>query len=194
MAEDLAEQFQQKVVRRTRSIINMKMERLMKHAADKIVNSPVMKAVGSNEFNGRHNVTGNMYMSTTAAVFYTGKDKQQQQGLRYFAQPKGPDPTRSTLAVNETYDLAYNYNGDPSVDEEKGQRPYRGQYGDGGQDGPFAGYQASTEDVKIPKRNVWTLNVAVGVDYANFNFHWYPEHNYMIALRDYVKSYWRTLG
>lgn len=193
MAEDLAEQFQQRVVRKARNIINRKMERLMKHAADKIVNSPIMKEVAQNDYNGRHNVTGNMYKSTTAAVFYTGKDKSITQGLVYWAQPQGPEPTRDTLGVGEYYDLAYNYGGDESLVKGK-TKPYRGQFGDGGQNGEFAGYQAAAEDVKIPKRNVWTLNVAVGVDYANFNFHWYPEHNYMLALRDYVRRYWRTLG
>lgn len=188
------DEFIQRVARRTSHLINRQMERRLIHAAEKIVNSPVMKAVGTNEFNGRHNVTGNMYMSTTVAVFYTGNDKEQRRGLRYFAQPNGPDPTRSTLAEREVYDLAYNYNGDPSVDEEMDQRPYVGQYGNGGQDGPFAGYQAATENASFPKSNVWSIRVAVGVDYANYNFSHYPEHNYMIALRDYVKRYWSRLG
>ncbi len=190
---DLAEMFQQRVVRGMRHIINRKMETLMRHAADSVVNSPIMKRVYNNSFNQgekspRHNITGNMYKSTTAAVFYTGQDRTMRQGVVYWAQPDGPDPTRTTLAVRERYDKPAYYRGD----EVKGY-PYVGQYGVGGIDGPFAGYDTATWNPQIPKRNVWTMKVAVGVDYAEFNFSYYPGHNYMIALRDYVKRYWSKL-
>lgn len=188
MAKDLAEAFQQRVVRGARNIINRRMETMMKHAADSIVKSPIMQRVYNNSFNGRHNVTGNMYKSTTAAVFYTGQDKTMRQGLVYWAQPGGPEPTRWALAARELYDKPQYYRGD-SV---KGYA-YIGQYGSGHQDGPFAGYQVAAEQAVIPKRNVWTMRVGVGVDYADFNFSYYPGHNYMIALRDYVKRYWSKL-
>lgn len=189
MAEDLSTQFSQRVVRKLRSIVNKRMQEKMIKAADQIVNSPIMQRVYNNEFEDFHNVTGNMYKSTWAAVYYTGTDKKARKtGLFYAVGTPGGSPTMPTLAKNEAYPLQQYYRGDPVYEDAIGLHPYIGEYGEGGQDGEFAGYQNVTEGVRIPKRNVWTVTVGVGVQYAGFVFK-KDGHDYMTALRDYIRRY-----
>lgn len=190
MAEDLSTQFSQRVVRKLRSIVNKRMQEKMIKAADQIVNSPIMQRVYNNEFEDFHNVTGNMYKSTWAAVYYTGTDKKARKtGLFYAVGTPGGSPTMPTLAKNEAYPLQQYYRGDSVyIDEGGHMHPYIGEYGEGGQDGEFAGYQNVTEGVRIPKRNVWTVTVGVGVQYAGFVFK-KDGHDYMTALRDYIRRY-----
>jgi hypothetical protein len=190
MADDLSVQFNQRVVRKLRAVVNKRMQEKMIKAADQIVNSPIMQSVYNNSFKDFHNVTGNMYKSTWAGVYYTGTDsKAKRTGLVYAVGTPGEDPTMETLRAHQAYPLDEYYRGDSVFVDSKGRKwPYVGEYGEGGQDGEFAGYQNVTEGVRIPKRNTWTLTVGVGVQYAGYVFK-KEGHDYLTALRDYIKRY-----
>lgn len=190
MSEDLSVQFNQRVVRKLRAVVNKRMQEKMIKAADQIVNSPIMRSVYNNSFGEYHNVTGNMYKSTWAAVYYTGTDsKAKRTGLVYAVGAPGENPTMETLAEGQAYPLQQYYRGDSVYMDGGGHmHPYIGEYGEGNQNGEFSGYQNVTEGVRIPKRNTWTVTVGVGVQYAGYVFK-KEGHDYLTALRDYIKRY-----
>ena len=190
MSEDLAVQFNQRVVRKLRAVVNKRMQEKMIKAANQIVNSPIMRSVYNNSFGEYHNVTGNMYKSTWAAVYYTGTDsKAKRTGLVYAVGTPGENPTMETRAEGQAYPLQQYYRGDSVYMDGGGHmHPYIGEYGEGNQNGEFSGYQNVTEGVRIPKRNTWTVTVGVGVQYAGYVFK-KEGHDYLTALRDYIKRY-----
>ena len=77
-------------------------------------------------------VTGNLYKSTAIGTYYNGS----LQSIHY---APGPEPTRVTLAAGERYNLDKYYRSSFSF-KDSGRRPYKGEYGEGGEYGPNAAW------------------------------------------------------
>ena len=121
--EDLAKQFEVNIAKKVRQMAVVKMQSKMERAA-----SLTMKAADkSRDFN---DVTGNLYKSIAVGTFYKGV-------LQTIHHTPGANPVRETLEKGEVFNLD-KYYGNPVSIKMSGRRPYRGEYGEGGQLGPSA--------------------------------------------------------
>lgn len=154
MAKDLAMQFRKDITKKVQNEVVSKMGAKMERAALKTV----AKADELREF---HDVTGNLYKSIAVGLTYQGT-------VQEVYHTPGPQPTRRTLAKGERYDKSKYYNG---MDVTILGRPYKGEYGSGGQDGESAAedelFSKDTGRVGRGER-IWQLRIVAGVSYAGF--------------------------
>lgn len=167
------------VIKKVRQETVVRMQRKMDHAAEM-----TMKAADrSRDYD---DVTGNLYKSTAIGTYYKGS----LQSIHY---APGPKPTRLTLAAGERYNLSKYYRSSFSIKNGK-RRPYRGEYGEGGQDGP-----AAAEDILWYKEHnqgrydmTWQMLLVAGVDYANF-VETKRNHDVISSLRAYMVRYFQKM-
>ena len=120
----LSGQFLQ-VEKKIRQMAVEKMQQKMDHAAEM-----TMKAADKSR--NYDDVTGNLYKSTAIGTYYNGS----LQSIHY---APGPEPTRVTLAAGERYNLDKYYRSSFSF-KDSGRRPFKGEYGEGGEYGPNAAW------------------------------------------------------
>lgn len=174
----LSGQFLQ-VEKKIRQMAVEKMQQKMDHAAEM-----TMKAADKSR--NYDDVTGNLYKSTAIGTYYNGS----LQSIHY---APGPEPTRLTLAKGERYDLDRYYGASFSF-KDSGRKPYKGQYGEGGQNGP-----ATAEDELLYREHykgkydaTWQMLLVAGVDYAKF-VEVKRGHDVITSLREYLVRYFRTM-
>lgn len=167
------------VEKKIRQMAVNKMQQKMDHAAEM-----TMKAADkSRDYN---DVTGNLYKSTAIGTYYNGS----LQSIHY---TPGPEPTRLTLAAGETYNLDKYYRSSFSF-KDSGRKPYKGEYGEGGQNGP-----ATAEDELLYREHnkgrydaTWQMLLVAGVDYAKF-VEVKKGHDVIASLREYLVRYFRKM-
>ncbi len=167
------------IEKKIRQMAVAKMQRKMDHAAE-----ITMKAADkSRDYN---DVTGNLYKSTAIGTYYNGS----LQSIHY---APGPEPTRLTLAEGERYNLDRYYRS-PFSFKDSGRRPYKGEYGEGGQNGP-----ATAEDELLYREHnkgrydaAWQMLLVAGVDYANF-VEVKKGHDVISSLRDRLVRNFRKM-
>ena len=174
----LSEQFMN-IEKKIRQMAVVKMQQKMDHAAEM-----TMKAADkSRDYN---DVTGNLYKSTAVGTYYNGS-------LQTIHYAPGPEPTRLTLAAGERYNLDRYYRSLFSF-KDSGRKPYKGEFGEGGQNGP-----ATAEDELLYREHgkggsedTWQMLLVAGVDYAKF-VEVKKGHDVISSLRDYVVRYFRKM-
>lgn len=177
--EDLAKQFEVNIVKKVRQMAVVKMQSKMDHAA-----SLTMKAADKRrDFN---DVTGNLYKSIAVGTFYKG-------ALQTIHHTPGENPVRDTLAKGEVFNLD-KYYGSPFPIKMSGRRPYRGEYGEGGQLGPSA-----AEDMLLASEHgmrridlTWQMKLVAAVSYANY-VETKRGHDVITSLRDYMVRYFNKM-
>ena len=177
--EDLAKQFEVNIAKKIRQLAVQKMQQKMEHAAEM-----TMKAADkSRDFN---DVTGNLYKSIGIGTYYKGN-------LQSIHLTPGANPTRATLAKGERYNLD-KYYGSPFSFKDSGRKPYVGQYGEGGQNGPNA-----AEDLLLYNEHkmrsvdsTWQMFLVAGVNYANF-VETKRGHDVITSLKDYLIRYFKIM-
>lgn len=177
--EDLAKQFEVNIVKKVRQMAVVKMQSKMDHAA-----SLTMKAADKRrDFN---DVTGNLYKSIAVGTFYKG-------ALQTIHHTPGENPVRDTLAKGEVFNLD-KYYGSPFSIKMSGRRPYRGEYGEGGQLGPSA-----AEDMLLASEHgmrridlTWQMKLVAAVSYANY-VETKRGHDVITSLRDYMVRYFNKM-
>ena len=104
----------------------------------------------------------------------------------------GPDPTRVTLEAGERYNLDKYYRS-PFSFKDSGRRPYKGEYGEGGEYGPNAAWDelVSREHSKY-QGMTWQMLIVAGVDYAKF-VEVKRGHDVTTSLREYLVRYFRKM-
>lgn len=131
-----------------------------------------------------HDVTGNLYKSIAVGVYYNGT-------LQTVHTSPGPDPKMPSLSRGQKYPYKEYYDGTPVT------RPYRGEYGKGGQWGPEAGENMLWEQEfggapKGRRSMTWQLRLVAGVDYANF-VQTVKGLDVMTGLREYMVRYYQKM-
>lgn len=167
------------VEKKIRQMAAAKMQQKMDHAAEM-----TMKAADkSRDYN---DVTGNLYKSTAVGTYYNGS----LQSIHY---APGPEPTRLTLAAGERYNLDRYYRASFSF-KDSGRKPYKGEFGEGGQNGP-----ATAEDELLYREHnkgrydaTWQMLLVAGVDYAKF-VEVKKGHDVISSLRDYLVRYFHKM-
>lgn len=174
----LSGQFLQ-VKKKIRQMAVVKMQRKMDHAAEM-----TMKAV--DRYRNYDDVTGNLYKSTAIGTYYKGF----LQSIHY---APGPKPTRLTLAAGERYNLDKYYRS-PFSFKDSGRRPFKGEYGEGGEYGPNAAWieLVSREHKKRRYDATWQMLLVAGVDYAKF-VEVKRGHDVITSLRRYLARYFRSM-
>ncbi len=154
-----------------------KMQQKMDRAAQK-----TMKAAdGKRDY---WDVTGNLYKSTAVGTYRNG----ELQSIHY---APGPNPTRLTLAKGERYPLDHYYRDSGPLHSIT---RYRGEYGEGGQNGP----STAEDSLYFHERNkgkydlTWNMLLVAGVDYAKF-VEMKKGHDVISSLRDYMVRYFRKM-
>lgn len=106
-----------------------------------------------------HHITGNAWTSTTIGIYYKGRLVSI-----YNKGDEDEPPTRVTLRKGEVYNLPSYYKGGYNG----GEKPYKGEYGQGGQWGPTLGpwYMHRQHSAKY---KTWNMIVAIPVSYAGYN-------------------------
>lgn len=167
----LADQFVE-IEKKIRQMAVAKMQQKMDHAAEM-----TMKA--ADESRDYNDVTGNLYKSTAIGTYYKGS----LQSIHY---APGPEPTRPTLAEGERYNLDRYYRSSFSF-KDSGRRPYKGEYGEGGQNGPATAEDELfyNEHGKGKYDSTWQMLLVAGVDYARF-VEAKKGHDVITSLRDYL--------
>lgn len=167
------------VEKKIRQMLVSKMQAKMDHAAE----MTMRQADKSRDYN---DVTGNLYKSTAVGTYYKGE-------LQSVHTAPGPAPTRLTLAKGEKYNLERYYRS-PLDLKTAGRRPYVGQYGHGGEDGP-----SSAEDELLYREGTgsgtsmtWQMLLVAGVDYAKF-VEQKRGHDVLTSLKDYMLRYWKKM-
>ena len=167
------------IEKKIRQMAVVKMQQKMERAADKTM----AFADRSRNYN---DVTGNLYKSTAIGTYYKGS----LQSIHY---APGPEPTRLTLAKGERYNLDRYYRS-PFSFKDSGRRPYKGEYGEGGQDGP-----STAEDELLYREHgkgrydaTWQMLLTAGVDYATF-VEKKKGHDVLTSLREYMIKYFRKM-
>lgn len=160
-----------------------KMQQKMDRAAAKVI----AKANSEREFS---HVTGNLWKSIAVGTFYQGE-------LVSIHHTPGPDPTRPTLAKGESYNLPYYYGSSVPLDMmtsgKKRRKPFRGEYGEGGQDGERAAEDALfSMELDGMGMFTWRLAIVAGVDYANY-VEKHRGHNVISSLGQYMSRYYRSM-
>ena len=161
----------------------VKMQQKMERAANKVI----AKAESERGFD---HVTGNLWKSIAVGTFYKGT-------LMSIHHTPGPDPTRPTLAKRERYNLSHYYGNPVPLDMmgsgKKKRKPFRGEYGKGGQDG-----ESAAEDTLLSMELddmglfTWRLAIVAGVDYANYVEKHFG-HNVISSLGQYMSRYYRNM-
>lgn len=167
------------VNKKIRQMLVAKMQAKMDRAAEKAAQS-------IDKYRDYNDVTGNLYKSTAVGTYYNGS----LQSIHY---APGPEPTRPTLAKGERYNLDRYYRSSFSF-KDSGRRPYKGQYGEGGQNGPSAAEDELLyhEHSKGRYDHSWEFLLVAGVDYAKF-VEVKRKHDVITSLRDYVIRYFRRI-
>lgn len=166
------------IEKKIRQMAVVKMQQKMDRAAEKVV----LAADKSRDYN---DVTGNLYKSTAVGTYYKG-------ALQSIHTTPGPEPTRLTLEKGEKYNLDRYYRSSFSF-KDSGRKPYRGQYGEGGQNGP-----ATAEDELLyrehgsPSGATWQMVLVAGVDYAKF-VETKRGHDVISSLREYMVRNFRKM-
>lgn len=172
---ELSTQFLE-IEKKIRQMAVVKMQQKMDRAAEKVVR----KADESRDYN---DVTGNLYKSTAVGTYYKG-------ALQSIHTTPGPEPTRLTLAKGERYNLDRYYRSSFSF-KDSGRKPYKGQFGEGGQNGP-----ATAEDALYYRENgkglTWQMLLVAGVDYARF-VETKRDHDVISSLRGYMVRYFHRM-
>ena len=170
------------VEKKIRQEAAVKMQQKMERAAVKVI----AKADSNREFD---HVTGNLWKSIAVGTFYKGE-------LMSIHHTPGPDPTRPTLAKGEEYNLSHYYGTNAPADVKIGKKrikPFRGEYGEGGQDG-----ERAAEDSLLSMefdgmgQFTWQLAIVAGVDYANY-VEKHRGHNVISSLGQYMSRYYRRM-
>lgn len=166
------------VEKKIRQMAVVKMQEKMDHAAEM-----TMKAADKSR--NYDDVTGNLYKSTAVGTYYNGA----LQSIHY---TPGPEPTRPTLAAGERYNLDKYYRSSFSF-KDSGRRPYKGEYGEGGEYGPNAAWDelVSREHSKY-QGMTWQMLIVAGVDYAKF-VEIKRGHDVITSLREYLVRYFRKM-
>ena len=161
----------------------VKMQQKMERAANKVIAKAESKR-------GFDHVTGNLWKSIAVGTFYKGT-------LMSIHHTPGPDPTRPTLAKGERYNLSHYYGNPVPLDMmgsgKKKRKPFRGEYGKGGQDG-----ESAAEDTLLSMELddmglfTWCLAIVAGVDYANY-VEKHRGHNVISSLGQYMSRYYRRM-
>lgn len=167
------------IEKKIRQMAVAKMQQKMDHAAEMTMKS----ADKSRNYN---DVTGNLYKSTAIGTYYNGS----LQSIHY---TPGPEPTRLTLAKGERYNLDRYYRS-PFSFRDSGRKPYKGEYGEGGQNGP-----STAEDELLYREHnkgrydaTWQMLLTAGVEYANF-VEKKKGHDVITSLREYMVRYFRKM-
>ena len=163
------------IEKKIRQMAVQKMQKKMEHAAEM-----TMKAADkSRDYN---DVTGNLYKGT----YYNGSI----QSIHY---APGPDPTRPTLAAGERYNLDRYYRSSFSF-KDSGRKPYRGEYGEGGENGSNAAWDeiVSREHNKGRYDATWQMLLVAGVDYAKY-VEVKKGHDVISSLREYLIRYFKKI-
>ena len=160
-----------------------KMQQKMDRAAAKVI----AKANSEREFS---HVTGNLWKSIAVGTFYQGE-------LVSIHHTPGPDPTRPTLAKGEKYNLSHYYGSKIPLNMiSKGKKikpPFRGEYGEGDQDGERAAEDALLcMELDGMGLFTWRLAIVAGVDYANYVEKHFG-HNVISSLGQYMSRYYRNM-
>lgn len=129
-----------------------------------------------------YDVTGNMLNSFAVGVYHKGKLVRIVDA----GDVGRESPTRRTLAKGERYNLSAYYTGAPAThvmpDGKTVARPYRGEYGSGGQDGVSAAHRSLKQ--RHPQ-GTYALIAVVAVQYATFVQN-KRNHDVMTAIRDEI--------
>ena len=163
------------VNKKVRQMAVRKMQQKMDRAAKKVISMADKRRDYSD-------VTGNLFRSTAIGTYYKGS----LQSIHYTI---GPEPTRMTLAKGERYNLDRYYRNTFSF-KDSGRKPYKGQYGEGEQDGP-----STAEDLLLYNEHsrgrghmTWQMLLVAGVDYAKF-VEAKRGHDVITSLREYMVRY-----
>lgn len=128
-----------------------------------------------------HDVTGNLYKSIAAGVYYKGT-------LQTVHKTPGADPKIPSLSKGIRYPYDTYYDGSPVEG-----RPYRGEYGKGGQWGPDAGEDLLYDFTpKGAGAMAWQMRLVAGVDYANY-VQTKKGLDVMTRLREYMIRYYHKM-
>lgn len=167
------------IQKKIRQMAVVKMQQKMERAAEKTI----MKADKMRDYD---DVTGNLYRSTAIGTYYKGS----LQSIHY---TPGPKPTRPTLAAGESYNLSRYYRSSFSF-KDSGRRPYRGEYGEGGQNGPSTAedFLYYREHGRSNYHATWQMLAVAGVDYAKF-VETKRGHDVITSLRDYLVRYFNKM-
>lgn len=173
------DEFMMNVTKRVRQEARAKMQQKMEAAAE----ATLAKA---DKHRGFDDVTGNLYKSIAIGTYYNGE-------LQTIHHTPGPEPTRPTLAAGETYDQPRYYRGTMDVKWMKG-KPFKGKYGEGGQNGP-----ATAEDALLYQEHskgrgnaTWQMSLIAGVDYANY-VQTVRKHDVLTELREIMVRNFKRL-
>lgn len=174
----LSEQFLD-IDKKIRQMAVQKMQKKMEHAAEM-----TMKA--ADKYRDYNDVTGNLYKSTAIGTYYNGAI----QSIHY---APGPEPTRLTLAAGERYNLDRYYRSSFSF-KDSGRKPYRGEYGEGGENGSNAAWDelVSREHNKGRYDATWQMLLVAGVDYAKY-VEVKKGHDVISSLREYLIRYFKKI-
>lgn len=174
----LEEQFMN-VKKKVRQMAVVKMQQKMDRAAEKAISM-------ADKLRDYSDVTGNLFRSTAIGTYYNGS----LQSIHYTI---GPEPTRMTLAKGERYNLDRYYRSTFSF-KDSGRKPYKGQYGEGGQNGPSAAEDLLwyNEHSRGGGHMTWQMLLVAGVDYAKF-VEAKRGHDVITSLRDYMVRYFRKI-
>lgn len=156
-----------------------KMQERMDRAAEKTV-------LRADKERGFDDVTGNLYKSIAVGTFYNGE-------LQSVHHTPGPAPTRPTLAKGERYNLTHYYRNPVPLELTK-RRPFRGRFGEGGQDGEEAsedmlGY---LELVGIGPGDTWRMVLLSGVSYASYVEQVF-KHDVISSLGEYMIRHFKRM-
>lgn len=167
------------VEKKIRQMLVVKMQVKMDRAAKTAMSSV-------DKYRDYDDVTGNLYKSTAAGTYYNGS----LQSIHY---APGPDPTRPTLAKGERYNLDRYYRS-PFSFKDSGRKPFKGQYGEGGEDGPSTAEDELLyhEHGKGRYDSTWEFLLVAGVDYAKF-VEVKRKHDVISSLRDYIVRYFKHI-
>lgn len=172
-------QFKVMVEKKVRQMARQKMNGRMAHAAEMTVSR-------ASKYAGFNDVTGNLIKSIAVGAYY-------KRGLLDIFHTPGPEPLRPTLRKGERFDLTHYY-GNPVAIKDTGKKPYKGEYGAGGQLGPDAAEDALyAAGFNIKSRELtWQMILVAGVSYANY-VETKKKHDVISGLRDYMVRYFSKM-
>lgn len=127
-----------------------------------------------------YDLTGNLLNSFAVGIYHQGRLVDIVDASDVGREP----PTRTSLAKGEAYDKATYYTGEPVVhvmpDGGSVARPYRGEYGSGGQDGESAARRSLAQ---MHPGGTYALVAVVAMKYAGFVQN-KKGHDVLSGLRD----------
>lgn len=127
-----------------------------------------------------YDVTGNLLNSFAVGVYHRGKLVEIVDASDVGREP----PTRDSLAKGELYNKPTYYTGQPVYhvmpDGKSVARPYRGEYGPGGQNGENAAHRSLAQ---MHPSSTYALIAVVAMKYASFVQN-KKGHDVLSGLRD----------